>query len=84
MTISNMGMFGVNSFYPVINPGESCIIGVGAIVDTPVVRGGGICVRKMMNLSMSCDHRVVDGAVAAKFVSLLKNYLETLEPPIVA
>jgi len=84
LTISNMGMFGVNSFYPVINPGESSIIGVGAIVDMPVVRDGGICVRKMMNLSMSCDHRVVDGAVAAKFVSLLKDYLETLETPILA
>ena len=82
LTISNLGMFGINSFYPVINPGEGSIMGVGAIVPTPVVIDGGIHVRKMMNVSLSCDHRVIDGAVGAQFLAAVKEHLEALEPAV--
>jgi pyruvate dehydrogenase E2 component (dihydrolipoamide acetyltransferase) len=84
MTLSNLGMFGISSFYAVINPGESCILGVGAIVPKPVVIDGGLCVRQMMNLSLSCDHRVVDGAIGAQFLVAVKDHLEALQPPATA
>jgi pyruvate dehydrogenase E2 component (dihydrolipoamide acetyltransferase) len=77
-TISNLGMFGVDSFTAIINPPESAILTVGRIVDTPIGVEGEIVLRPMMNLAMCVDHRVVDGAAAARFLAELK---ETLENP---
>jgi len=75
-TISNLGMFGIESFTAIINPPESAILAVGAIVDTMLSSGEGVEPRPMMNLTLSADHRVVDGAVAARFLAELKATLE--------
>lgn len=75
-TITNMGMFGVESFYAIINPPESGILSVGAIIPKPVVVEGEITVRPCVKLSLSVDHRVVDGAVAAQFLARLKELVE--------
>lgn len=75
-TITNLGMYGIDNFTPVINPPESAILGVGRIVDTPVVKDGTITVAQMMQLSLSADHRTIDGALAAKFLQKVKQYLE--------
>ena len=75
-TISNLGMFGIDSFAPIINQPNSAILGVSATVDKPVVVNGEITVRPIMKLSITVDHRVVDGMEAAKFLNTLKNYLE--------
>jgi pyruvate dehydrogenase E2 component (dihydrolipoamide acetyltransferase) len=76
MTVSNLGMFGVKHFVPIINPGESCILGVGIIEDRVVVRQGGIHLRKMTTLTLAADHRLIDGAVGAKFLERLRDLLE--------
>jgi pyruvate dehydrogenase E2 component (dihydrolipoamide acetyltransferase) len=75
-TISNLGMFGIESFTAIINPPESAILAVGRIVDTPVGAEGEIVLRPMMNLTICADHRVVDGAGAARFLAELKATLE--------
>ncbi len=75
-TISNLGMFGVDQFTPIINPPESAILGVCRIVEKPVVVEGEIAVRPMMNLCLSFDHRIIDGAVAALFMKKLRHFLE--------
>jgi pyruvate dehydrogenase E2 component (dihydrolipoamide acetyltransferase) len=75
-TISNLGMFGIESFTAIINPPEAAILAVGKMVDTPVKSGAGIELRPMMNLSISVDHRLVDGAAAARFLAELKDTLE--------
>jgi pyruvate dehydrogenase E2 component (dihydrolipoamide acetyltransferase) len=75
-TISNLGMFGIESFTAIINPPESAILAVGRIVDTPVSEDGAVVVRPMMNLTLAVDHRVVDGAAGARFLADLKNTLE--------
>lgn len=75
-TISNLGMFGVSSFTPIINQPNSAILGVSATVDKPVVVDGEIVIRPIMSLSITVDHRVVDGMEAAKFLNTLKGYLE--------
>jgi len=77
-TISNMGMLGVENFSAIINPGESAILAVSAGIDTPVVIDGKIVIRNMMKVTVSADHRVVDGADAAKFCASLKTSLENL------
>ncbi|MCX7847656.1 MAG: 2-oxo acid dehydrogenase subunit E2, partial [bacterium] len=77
-TISNMGMLGVDQFTAIINPGEGAILAVGAAVDTPVVRNGQIVVRSIMKLTLSSDHRIIDGAVAAQFLKKLKDLLENV------
>jgi pyruvate dehydrogenase E2 component (dihydrolipoamide acetyltransferase) len=74
--ISNLGMFGIESFTAIINPPESAILAVGRIVDTPVGAEGEIVLRPMMNLTICVDHRVVDGAAAARFLAELKATLE--------
>ncbi len=79
LTISNLGMFDVDNFIPVINPGESAILGVGRIAQKPVVIGGAIQVRSMMSCTLSADHRAVDGAIAAKFLKRVKEFLEKPE-----
>jgi pyruvate dehydrogenase E2 component (dihydrolipoamide acetyltransferase) len=76
LTISNLGMFDVDNFIPVINPGESAILGVGRIAQKPVIIGGGVQVRSMMSCTLSADHRAVDGAIAAKFLKRVKELLE--------
>lgn len=75
-TISNLGMFGIESFAPIINQPNSAILGVSATVEKPVVRNGEVVIRPIMKLSITVDHRVVDGLEGAKFLNTLKNYLE--------
>jgi pyruvate dehydrogenase E2 component (dihydrolipoamide acetyltransferase) len=75
-TISNLGMFGIESFTAIINPPESAILAVGKIMDTVVSLKGAVVVRPMMNLTLSADHRVVDGATGARFLADLKAALE--------
>ncbi|HUE80735.1 MAG TPA: pyruvate dehydrogenase complex dihydrolipoamide acetyltransferase [Pyrinomonadaceae bacterium] len=75
-SISNLGMFGIDEFTAVINPPEAAILAVGAVTPKPVVRDGEIVVRQMMRVTMSCDHRVIDGATGAKFLQTLKRILE--------
>ena len=75
-TISNLGMFGIESFTAIINPPDACILAVGAIRQEAVVRQGELAVGHRMKLTLSCDHRVVDGATGAAFLQRLKNLLE--------
>lgn len=75
-TISNLGMMGIDEFTAIINPPDSCILAVGNIVPTPVVENGNVVVRQILKLTLSCDHRVVDGAVGAKFLQTLKTFIE--------
>lgn len=75
-SISNLGMFGIEEFTAVINPPEACILAVGAVEDRPVARDGQVVVRPRMRVTMSCDHRVVDGAEGASFLATLKTFLE--------
>jgi len=75
-TISNLGMFGIEEFTAIINPPDACILAVGGITQIPVVKNGEIVVGNVMKLTMSCDHRVVDGATGAAFLQTLKSLLE--------
>jgi pyruvate dehydrogenase E2 component (dihydrolipoamide acetyltransferase) len=75
-SISNLGMFGIDEFTAVINPPEGAILAVGAMSPKPVVRDNEITVRQMMRVTMSCDHRVIDGATGAKFLQTFKKILE--------
>ena len=75
-SISNLGMFGIKEFTAIINPPEAAILAVGGATPTPVVRDGEIVVRQMMHVTMSCDHRVIDGATGAKFLQTFKQMLE--------
>ncbi|MEO6656620.1 MAG: pyruvate dehydrogenase complex dihydrolipoamide acetyltransferase [Pyrinomonadaceae bacterium] len=76
-SISNLGMFGIKEFTAIINPPEAGILAVGGAASIPVVRNGEIVVRSMMNVTMSCDHRVIDGATGAKFLQTFKQMLES-------
>jgi pyruvate dehydrogenase E2 component (dihydrolipoamide acetyltransferase) len=75
-TISNLGMFGIDSFTAIVNPPDSCILAVGGISQVPVVKNGQVVPGNVMKLTLSCDHRVVDGASGASFLQTLKGYLE--------
>ena len=75
-TITNLGMYGIEDFTPIINQPEVAILGVNAMIDMPVVRNGEVVVRPIMNLSLTADHRVVDGSVAAKFLQRVRELLE--------
>jgi pyruvate dehydrogenase E2 component (dihydrolipoamide acetyltransferase) len=75
-TVSNLGMYGVDSFTAIINPPESAILAVGRIAETPVARNGAVVVRPIMQLTLSADHRIVDGAAAARFLAALRERLE--------
>lgn len=75
-TISNLGMFGIEQFTAVLNPPEACILAVGAIESKPVVVGGEVTIRSRMHVTMTCDHRVVNGAVGAEFLRTLRGLLE--------
>ncbi len=74
-SLSNLGMYGITSFQAVVNPPQGCILAVGAGVEKPVVRNGNISIATVMQCSLSADHRVVDGAVAAEFLKALKVYI---------
>ena len=75
-TTSNLGMFGVSEFTAIINPPNACILAIGAIRDVPVVEGGAVVPGQVMTLTLSCDHRVVDGATGAAFLGDVKDLLE--------
>ena len=75
-SISNLGMFGIDEFTAVINPPEGAILAVGAVTPKPVVRENEIVIRQVMRVTMSCDHRVIDGATGAKFLQTFKKILE--------
>ncbi len=75
-TISNLGMFGIEEFTAIINPPDACILAVGGIAQVPVVKDGQIKIGNVMKLTMSCDHRVVDGATGSAFLQTLKALLE--------
>jgi pyruvate dehydrogenase E2 component (dihydrolipoamide acetyltransferase) len=75
-TISNLGMFGIEEFTAIINPPDSCILAVGGIKEVPVVKGGQVVPGHTMKVTLSCDHRVVDGATGASFLKALKANLE--------
>ena len=75
-TISNLGMFGIEEFTAIINPPDACILAVGGIKETPVVKDGKVVPGVVMKMTMSCDHRVVDGALGADFLQTLKTLLE--------
>lgn len=75
-TISNLGMFGIEEFTAIINPPDSCILAVGGIKQVPVVKKGQVVPGNIMKVTLSCDHRVVDGATGAAFLQTLKGYLE--------
>ena len=75
-TISNLGMFGIESFTAIVNPPDSCIMAVGGIKEVPVVKNGQIVPGNVMKITLSCDHRVVDGASGAAFLQTFKGYME--------
>ena len=75
-TVSNMGMFGIEQFSAIINPGESAILAVSSILPTAVAIGDGLAVRQVMRLTLSADHRLVDGELGARFLNGLRRRLE--------
>ena len=75
-TISNLGMFGIEEFTAIINPPDACILAVGGIIEKPIVENGEIKAGRMMKVTLSCDHRVVDGATGSEFLNTLKSLLE--------
>jgi len=75
-TVSNLGMMDIDEFTAIINPPDSCILAIGKIEATPVVENNQVVIRQLLKLTMSCDHRVVDGAVGARFMQTLKAHLE--------
>jgi pyruvate dehydrogenase E2 component (dihydrolipoamide acetyltransferase) len=75
-TISNLGMFGIDEFYPIINPPQLAILGVGAIIDAPIIKEGSIIPGKSLTLCLAADHRAMDGTDAAAFLKTLKEFLE--------
>ncbi|MEK6734396.1 MAG: pyruvate dehydrogenase complex dihydrolipoamide acetyltransferase [Pseudomonadota bacterium] len=75
-SISNLGMYGIKQFQAIVNPPQSCIMAVGASTKRPIVVNDQITMSTIMDISISCDHRVVDGAVGAKFLSSFKNFIE--------
>ena len=75
-TISNLGMFGIDDFTAIINPPDACILAVGGIQAVPVVKNGAVVAGNVMKVTLSCDHRVVDGVVGSSFLNTFKNYME--------
>jgi len=75
-TISNLGMFGIEEFTAIINPPDSCILAIGGIKETPVVKNGQVVPGNIMKVTLSCDHRVVDGATGSAFLQTFKEMLE--------
>ncbi len=75
-TISNLGMFDIDEFTAIINPPDACILAVGSIVEKPIVKDGAIAIGNIMKVTLSCDHRIVDGAKGAAFLQTLKSHIE--------
>ncbi len=75
-TISNLGMMGIESFTAIVNPPDACILAIGGINNVPVVKNGEVVPGNIMKVTLSCDHRVVDGAVGSAFLKDFKNYME--------
>jgi pyruvate dehydrogenase E2 component (dihydrolipoamide acetyltransferase) len=75
-TLSNLGMYGINTFTAIINPPQAAILAIGGILDKPVVRNGAVVAGKTISLTLSADHRVIDGAIAAQFLKTIQNFLE--------
>ena len=75
-SISNLGMFGIEEFTAIVNPPNACILAIGAIRQTPIVKDGQIVVGNMMKVTLSCDHRVVDGASGSEFLQSFKTFIE--------
>lgn len=75
-TISNLGMFGIEAFTAIVNPPDSCILAIGGIKVIPVVKDGAVVPGNVMKVTLSCDHRVVDGATGSAFLNTFKNYME--------
>ena len=75
-SISNLGMMGIDEFTAIVNPPDACILAVGAIRPELALEDGDLVEKQMMKLTLSCDHRVVDGAVGAAFLATLKGHLE--------
>ena len=75
-TISNLGMFGIDEFTAIINPNDACILAIGGIKNTPVVKNGEIVPGNVMKVTLSCDHRIVDGAIGSAFLKTLKELIE--------
>jgi pyruvate dehydrogenase E2 component (dihydrolipoamide acetyltransferase) len=73
---SNLGMFGIEEFTAIINPPNVCILAIGAIRDVPVVKNGAVVPGKRMKVTLSCDHRVVDGVTGSEFLATVRGYLE--------
>jgi pyruvate dehydrogenase E2 component (dihydrolipoamide acetyltransferase) len=76
-TISNLGMFGIESFTAIVNPPDSCILAIGGIKEVPVVKNGQVVPGNVMKVTLSCDHRVVDGATGSAFLQTFKQYMES-------
>ena len=75
-TISNLGMMDIDEFTAIVNPPDACILAVGKIAPTPVVEGNAVVIKNILKMTLSCDHRIVDGAVGARFLQTLKAFLE--------
>ncbi len=75
-TVSNLGMFGIKQFEAIINPPQAGILAVGAGAQRPVVKGGALAIATVMSMTLSCDHRVLDGAIGAKLLTTIKRLLE--------
>ena len=75
-TISNLGMFGIEDFTAIVNPPDSCILAIGAIKEIPVIKNGQVVPGNVMKVTLSCDHRVVDGATGSTFLVSFKEYME--------
>lgn len=76
-TISNLGMFGIDEFTAIINPPDACIMAVGGIAEKPIVKNGQIVPGNIMKVTLSCDHRVVDGVVGSAFLNTFRDYMES-------
>ena len=76
LTVSNLGAYGIDQFFAIINPPQAAIVAVGSVIKKPIVLGDLVVIGDMMTISLSCDHRLVDGALAASFLSKIKLYLE--------
>ena len=75
-TISNLGMFGIDQFTAIVNPPDACIMAIGGISQVPVVKNGAVVPGNVMNVTLSCDHRVVDGVSGSEFLQTFKKYME--------
>ena len=75
-TVSNLGMYGIETVYPILNPPQACILGVGAAEETAVVENGALAVGMLVTITLAADHRAVDGAVGAQFLGAIRANLE--------